>query len=99
MYHITGYHGCMSPKTSQPAAANLHVTIITPEAVVYEGQVEALASTNTEGPFSMLTNHSNFISILSEDVVIYQNGAEYKRFQTKEAVLRAIENNIEIYLA
>ena len=65
----------------------MHVTIITPENVVYNGEAEALSVPGIDGEFQMLENHAAIISILVEgDVKIKGNSKfneKFSKFFTK----------------
>lgn len=51
----------------------LKLRIVSPEKVVYDGEVESLKVPGTLGSFEILDNHAPIISSLSNGVVEYKN--------------------------
>ena len=50
----------------------MHLEIVTPEAILFSGEVKSVAVPGVMGEFEMLDNHAAIISLLKEgDVKIY----------------------------
>lgn len=49
----------------------LHLSIVSPEEVVYDGQATSVTLPGTTGVFSILVHHAPIISSLKEGVVSY----------------------------
>ena len=59
----------------------MHVTIITPDNVMYNGEATALSVPSIDGEFQMLENHAAIISVLVKgDVKIKGNSHINERF-------------------
>lgn len=76
----------------------LFVSIKSPEGVVFEGNVIALSSYNDNGPFDILPMHANFISIVKNKIIIYENKKTVKEFKLDNAILKASNNNVKVFL-
>lgn len=76
----------------------LMLTITSPDETFFSGACDAITSTNEKGKFDVLPYHENFISIISEFVTIYKNGAVLKTLQLEKGILRAERNTVQIYL-
>lgn len=62
----------------------MHVTIITPEHVMYNGEAKSLSVPGINGEFQMLENHAAIISVLVEgEVKIEGNTTVNKNFENK----------------
>lgn len=80
------------------ARPTLHLTIIDAEKKKYEGDIYAASSFNEAGPFDILPFHANFISIIKDKVVVHEVSGENKEFSFTVAVLKALNNNLTIFL-
>ena len=49
----------------------LKLRIVSPERIVYDGEVNSLKVPGTQGSFEILDNHAPIISALSEGVIEY----------------------------
>ena len=76
----------------------LNVRIVTPRAVVYEGQVLSISSANSPGKFDILPGHANFITIIEHSPIIIR--MEKKRrltFNFPVAIISNMKNKVNIY--
>ena len=46
-------------------ATSFLVKVFSPFEIFYEGEVTSLSASNSEGPFDVLAEHANFITLLS----------------------------------
>jgi F0F1-type ATP synthase epsilon subunit len=92
----------MSPTQVTPPQPSqndpLHLTIISAEGTVYNQDVKAISSTNDTGDFDILGFHANFISIIKKKVIVHQVDGSLREFPVEVAVLKAINNKVEIFL-
>lgn len=68
------------------------------EGLVFSGLVRAVSSYNEKGPFDVLPYHTNFISIIREEVVLYKTDGTEEKIPVDVGVLLVRENNAEAYL-
>lgn len=66
--------------------------------LLFQGEVTAVSSFNDKGPFDILPQHANFISIIKKHVVIHLPTKEKKRIELESGILKVRDNNVEIYL-
>lgn len=76
---------------------NLHIKILTPTQTIYEGQAEALSTTNANGPFDILPQHIQLISLISKQIIIHTPEKD-EHFEFKSGVLRFKNNHVDIYI-
>ncbi|MBP7966901.1 hypothetical protein KAZ66_01380 [Candidatus Woesebacteria bacterium] len=74
----------------------LHVSILSPEEVLFEGDVNSLTCFNKEGEFDILPFHSNFISLIYQSITVYPINAPPKTISIGYALLKCISNTITI---
>lgn len=80
-------------------ASIMQATVITPEAVEWQGDIVAVESQNSEGPFSIMPDHTRFITIISGmPITFFLSDEETKVFNYEEAVLVVDDNSVTVYV-
>lgn len=75
----------------------LDLKIISPEKVIYEGEVESVLVPGTLGSFEILTDHAPIISSLEPGVVEYATEAEGKQqFSIKGGFVEMKKNKVSL---
>lgn len=87
-----------SEAPSPSAGKNLSVSIRNREKVIFEGDAIALSSVNAEGPFDVLPQHINFISIIKEYIVIYKPDRSKQEYKLRVGLMKVSGNKIEIFV-
>lgn len=83
---------------SQPTTPKLHVKVISPSQIFYEGPAEAVSAVNKVGPFDILANHSNFFSLLTTGDITVSTGAQTLRFPIKHGIVKVTHNVITVFI-
>ena len=60
-------------------AAPFHLSILTPEKTVFEGEVEYVEVPGTEGYMGVLANHASLVTALMAGNVVYRQGGSDQR--------------------
>jgi len=76
----------------------LNLTVRNREKVIFSGQVSALTSENDKGIFDVLSQHSNFISIIKNQITIYNTDGTLQKIQLTTGVMQITGNIINIFL-
>lgn len=76
----------------------INLVIKTREKTVFDGNVKAVSSFNQVGPFDVLPAHANFISLIEKALIIHNTNGTKKEIKFDLALLRVIENKVEVYL-
>lgn len=76
----------------------LFLKIITRQGVVFDGEVESLSSKNTQGPFDVLRQHAQFISIIKDKITIRLNGGKVQEVPVDNGVMRVKGDLIQVFL-
>ncbi len=63
-----------------------------------EEEVSALSSFNEKGPFDILPLHENFISIITDKIILHKKDGTSKEIAIERGVLKIIENQVSVYL-
>ena len=76
----------------------LQVKIMTPHAIIFQGQALAVSSTNSEGIFDVLPEHANFITLIeNQSIKVIKTNKETQEFNFTQAILVNLKNACTIY--
>ena len=76
----------------------LSVVVRDRNTLLFQGQIDAVSSFNDKGPFDVLPQHANFISLIKQAVILHIPGKPEKRIEVQSGVLKVRNNNVEVYL-
>jgi F0F1-type ATP synthase epsilon subunit len=76
----------------------LSVTIKTKEKTLYNGVAITVSSSNVSGPFDILPDHANFISLIHSYLIINKEMEGEKKFDLEKGVMYVMSDKIEVYL-
>ena len=79
------------------AVPKLNVRVLTPTGVLYEGEVLAVSGTNATGPFAILPQHAQFISLITGPILLHEQQREAKEITLEQGVLACQDNKVEVY--
>lgn len=81
------------------ADRTVHVVMQNGETgVVWEGEATSVSSTNSQGPFDILPQHANFITIIkNQPLHIVRPNKEKKTMQLTQAVLLVQDDTVSVY--
>lgn len=74
----------------------LFLTIISPERILFKGEVENVLVPGEMGEFEILTNHAPIISTLLEGRVIYTIGSEKKLITITGGFVEVKRNEVNL---
>ena len=78
----------------------LHVKIISPKETIFDGEAFAVSSENSIGPFDILAEHANFITIIEGQPIVVrlpEKNKEPLTFNFPLAIIYNINNKVSIY--
>ncbi len=75
----------------------INLQIISPDKLIYKGQVEHVSSTNSEGNFDILIDHIPFVSIINSYISIKTADKKKLNYKINEAILHCKDNNVTIF--
>ena len=74
----------------------LHVRIISPQQLILDVQANSVSSKNQQGPFDILPQHANFITIIENQPIVIRTEKSLT-FQFPLAIILTTKNNVNIY--
>ena len=80
----------------------MHVLITSPQGKNQEYDVVAVAGTNAQGDFSILANHTRFLTIVTGEVQLYPQAVfdekpDPIKIEVGTGILRCLTDRVEIY--
>ena len=77
-------------------ADKLHVSLVTPEAELFAGDVDQVVAPGVEGQFGVLAHHAPFMTILAEGDVVVMNDGKTRVFQVRGGFADVSEDGMTI---
>ncbi|HXE59026.1 MAG TPA: ATP synthase F1 subunit epsilon [Gemmatimonadales bacterium] len=74
----------------------MHVTVISPEAAVFDGEADAVVAPAFDGEVGILPNHAPFMTLLGEGALVVRRGGEANRFTVRGGFLQVIDNMVRV---
>lgn len=76
----------------------LHVRIISPQQLILDTQAEAVSSKNLSGPFDILPQHANFITMIENSPIVVRIANQKPTiFKFPLAIVLVTANKVDIY--
>ena len=80
------------------AQPTLHVRIISPQQLLLDTEASSVSSKNMQGPFDILAQHANFITIIeNQPIVVRMPKQKPLVFKFPLAIILTRENIVSIY--
>jgi F0F1-type ATP synthase epsilon subunit len=77
---------------------NITITIKNRQGSLLSDTVKAVSSLNDKGPFDILPEHENFISLIKQKIIVHKNDNKTEEFKIDNGVLRVYKNEVNIYI-
>ena len=74
----------------------MRVTVISPEAAVYDGEADAVVAPAFDGEIGILANHAPLMTVLGEGVLTVRAGGSSRRFMVKGGFLQVVQNTVRV---
>ena len=73
------------------------VKISTPTDVLWEGEAVSVSSVNSQGPFDILAQHANFVTLVQGEPISVKTELRERQYSFRNAVIHTSNNSIRIY--
>jgi len=86
-------------EATKTQSTEMHVKIYAPFKVYFDGQATSVSAANRVGPFDVLANHHNFISLLEPgDVTVRTEGKEDFTMHVNRGVIHVKADEVRVFL-
>jgi F-type H+-transporting ATPase subunit epsilon len=72
---------------------SLHVTVVSPERALYDGQAEAVVAPAFDGLVGILPRHAPFMTLLGDGVLTVRNAGTATRFRVSGGFLQVVRTS------
>jgi F0F1-type ATP synthase epsilon subunit len=76
----------------------IKVRIRDTQNIIFEGDCDRVSSYNEIGRFDVYPMHANFISILHQEIALYNKKAKVKELKIEQAVMKVKQDVLHIFL-
>ena len=76
----------------------LQVFVRNRESVTFKGEALAVTSYNDQGIFDILPQHSNFISMIKNNITIHKIDQTKEEFAIQSGVMKVANNSVTVYI-
>ena len=74
----------------------LTVSVISPEAVIYQGEADSVVAPAFDGEVGILTRHAPMVTLLGRGTLRVGSGANALRFNVQDGFLQVVENQVRV---
>ncbi|EKQ90014.1 ATP synthase F1, epsilon subunit [Leptospira borgpetersenii str. UI 09149] len=78
------------------SAHKLNVSVISPERILYKGEVDSLVVPGSEGFFGILPNHAPLVATLGIGVLEIRKGEKLKNISVEGGFIEVKDNTVSI---
>lgn len=76
----------------------IKVVVRDTQNILFDGEVDRITSFNEMGRFDVYPTHANFISILKQQITLYNKNAKVKELTVEQAVMKVKKNEVHIFI-
>ena len=74
----------------------LTVSVISPEAILFEGTTDALVAPAFDGEVGILTGHAPMMTLLGRGTLRVGRGGDERQFQVEGGFLQVVDNQVRV---
>ncbi len=74
----------------------LKVSVISPEAVLFEGNAEAVVAPAFDGKLGILSGHAPMMTLLGKGELRLEEGSGARQFNVEGGFLQVVENHVRV---
>ena len=74
----------------------MQVTVISPEASMFDGEAEAVVAPAFDGEVGILPNHAPFMTLLGEGTLTVRRAESIDRFVVRGGFLQVVDNQVRV---
>jgi len=79
-------------------ATEIMLTIRNRTSLAFREPVKAVTSVNEKGKFDILPDHTNFISLIKDYIIIHKKDGTNQEMKITRGVMKVQQNTVTIYL-
>lgn len=76
----------------------MHVKVYAPFKVYFDGTASSISATNDTGPFDVLPQHHNFMTLLNEGDIVVRTEKGEERVKTTRGIMHVKADDVVVFL-
>lgn len=85
-------------ETTATKKEGIEVHVINPDEVIFRGNVRSLSGQNENGPFDILSLHTNFVTIIDGSITLHQLDGAKKEIQVGKGIVKVFEDIVYVFV-
>ena len=74
----------------------MQVTVISPEAAMFDGEADAVVAPAFDGEVGILPNHAPFMTLLGEGTLTVRQAGSVSHFLVRGGFLQVVDNRVRV---
>lgn len=74
----------------------MQVTVISPDASMFDGAADAVVAPAFDGEVGILPNHAPFMTLLGEGTLTVRQAGSTSRFRVRGGFLQVVDNRVRV---
>ena len=74
----------------------MHVTVISPEASIFDGEAEAVVAPAYDGQVGILPHHAPFMTLLGQGRLEVRSAGTTRRWQVRGGFLQTLDDRVRV---
>jgi F-type H+-transporting ATPase subunit epsilon len=74
----------------------MHVTLISPEAALFDGEAEAIIAPAFDGQVGILPRHAPFVTLLGKGRLVVRQAGASRAFRVNGGFLQVVDDRVRI---
>ena len=74
----------------------MHVTVISPEASIFDGEAEAVVAPAFDGEVGILPHHAPFMTLLGQGTLVIRQAGADRRFRVEGGFLQVVHDVVRV---
>ncbi|HEX9936406.1 MAG TPA: ATP synthase F1 subunit epsilon [Longimicrobium sp.] len=85
-----------TPATGSDTGGALHVSVITPEATIYEGEADQVVAPAHNGSLGILRGHAPLMALLGTGTLRIERGGKSTSYTVSGGFLQVVDNTVTV---
>ena len=85
-----------TPATGPDTGGALHVSVITPEATIYEGEADQVVAPAHNGSLGILRGHAPLMALLGTGTLRIERGGKSTSYTVSGGFLQVVDNTVTV---
>jgi F-type H+-transporting ATPase subunit epsilon len=74
----------------------MHVTVISPESAVFDGEADSVTAPAFDGEIGILANHAPLMTSLGKGTLTVRAGSVVHKFRVQGGFLQVVKNSVRV---